>query len=395
MRFFYGKQDMPTLERAQEYTFLLTNGLGGYASVTAAYSVPRCDQGILVAAVKAPNERITMVHRMRETLTVGNREWYLSSQSFADETPSEDGYRRQVSFSWDLLPVWTYQVQGIRVTRTMAMAHEANTAAVIYTIENHSGEPCTLQADPFLKFAPKEAVLKEKREFTHTPGSITDGTRTLYLRTDLAEQTVPECWQELSYPEDRKDGRPEKGLAVCCCSLSGTVQPGEKASFQVVFSLEKQMPSAEEILNAHLERMQALERNVPFTDPVALQLVRSADAYIARRDSTNGKTILAGYPLFSDWGRDTMISLPGCCLAAGRFEDARSILRTFLAYEKDGLVPNLFPEGEAKPMYNTVDAALLLIDSVWQYVLRTGDLAFAEEAWPVMERIAACSRINH
>ena len=390
MRFLYGKQDMRTLERAQENSFLLTNGLGGYISVTAAYSVPRCDMGILVAAVKAPNERITMVHRMREMLTIGDRDWFLSSQSFADETAAEDGFRQQTSFSWDALPVWTYQVQGVHVKRSLAMAWEANTAAVTYTVENHSGKPCTLRVDPFLKFAPKEAVLKEKTEFTHTPGKITAGEDTLYLRTDLTEQTLPACWQLLSYPEDEKDGRTEKGLAGCCCRLSGTVLPGEEASFEVVFSQEEQAPSAGEIFQAHCRRMEELESSVPFTDPVALQLVRSADAYIARRDSTNGKTILAGYPLFSDWGRDTMIALPGCCLAAGRFADARSILRTFLAYEKDGLVPNLFPEGEAKPMYNTVDAALLLIDCVWQYVQRTGDLAFAEEAWPVMERIASC-----
>ena len=118
----------------------------------------------------------------------------------------------------------------------------------------------------------------------------------------------------------------------------------------------------------------------------------AADDYIVHRDSTNGKTIIAGYPLFSDWGRDTMIALPGCCLASGRYEDAKSILRTFLAYEKDGLVPNLFPEGENQPMYNTVDAALLLIDALWQYVQRTDDLEFVREAWPVMERIVAFYR---
>ena len=84
-----------------------------------------------------------------------------------------------------------------------------------------------------------------------------------------------------------------------------------------------------------------------------------------------------------------MITLSGCTLAAGRYEDAKSILRTFLAYEKDGLVPNLFPEGAQQPMYNTVDAALLLIDCVWQYVSRTGDMDFVKEAWPVMERIVA------
>ena len=389
MRFFYGKQDMRTLERAQETSFLLTNGLGGYASVTAAYSVPRCDQGVLVAAVKAPNVRITMVHRLREMLKIDEKEYFLSSQSFAEEETEETGYRNQVSFAYDGLPVWTYQVRGVQISRTMAMDWERNTTAVAYTVENHSGRSCTLQIDPFLKFCPKEAVLEEKKTFTHKPGVITDGVYTMYLRTDLKEKTVPALWQELSYPEDEKDGRPEKGMAGCCCRLSGTVQPGERAEFEIVFSMEKETACAREIIDGHKNRLAALENSVPFADPLAKQLVQAADAYIARRDSTDGKTILAGYPLFSDWGRDTMIALPGCCLAAGRFEDAKSIIRTFLAYEKDGLVPNLFPEGETKPMYNTVDAALLLIDCVWQYVQRTGDLDFAEEAWPVMERIAA------
>lgn len=135
-----------------------------------------------------------------------------------------------------------------------------------------------------------------------------------------------------------------------------------------------------------------MEERSGFQDPAARQLALAADAFISHRDSTGGKTLLAGYPLFSDWGRDTMIALPGCCLSTGRYEDARSILRTFLAYEKDGLVPNLFPEGDQAPMYNTVDAALLLIDSIWQYVQRTGDLSFAREAWETMERIIACYR---
>ena len=392
MRFLYGKQDMRTLERAQETSFLLTNGLGGYASVTAAFSVPRCDQAILAAAVKAPNERITMVHRLRETLTVGSQAQFLSSQEFADGAEAEEGYRHITDFTYEYIPVWTYQVSGVRVRRELAMAYEANTTAVRYTIENRSGKPCTLQVEPFLKFAPKEAVLKEKKTFTYAPGRITADGYTLYLHTDGGEEALSACWQTLAYPEDKKDGRPEKGLTACVCRLSRTVAPGETAQMEAVFSLEAEAPSAQEIISAQIARLQTLENSVPFTDPLAKQLVRAADAFIARRDSTDGKTILAGYPLFSDWGRDTMIALPGCCLAAGRFEDAKSILRTFLVYEKDGLVPNLFPEGEAKPMYNTVDAALLLIDCVWQYVQRTGDYAFAEEAWPVMEQIVAAYR---
>ena len=389
MKFVFGKQDLRTMERAQEHSFLLTNGLGGYVSVTSAFSVPRCDQGLLVAAVKAPNERITLVHRISETLRIGDREVFLSTQSFADKTPAEDGYRHQASFTYEYVPCWTYNVSGVQVTRRCAMAYGKNTSAVLYTIENRSAEPCTLQAIPFLKFAPKEQAISRKKNFTFHNGQIKSGKYTLSISTDAVLEEIPQTWQKLAYPEDKKDGRPAKGLACACCMASKTVMPGETVQMELVFSQEKKAPAAQQILEEQVARLQKLEASLPFTDPMARQLAVSADAYIAHRDSTNGKTILAGYPLFSDWGRDTMIALSGCTLATGRFEDAKSILRTFLAYEKDGLVPNLFPEGAQEPMYNTVDAALLLIDCVWQYVQRTGDLDFVKEAWPVMERIVA------
>lgn len=387
MKFIYGRQDMRSLTRAQENTFLLTNGLGGYLSVSSAFSVPRCDQGILVAAVKAPNERITMVHRMRETLRVGDTEVYLSSQEFADGTASEEGYRYLSSFSYEHIPCWTYQVSGVQVIRRCCMAYGKNTSAVLYTIENRSGQPCTIQATPYLKFAPKETALEGEKSFAYADGRISADGYTLYISSDSALEEIPPHWQTLSYPEDEKDGRPNKGMSGACCKVSKTVLPGETAQVEILFSMDEDLVSGWKLLEEQKQRLEALEKSCGFTHPVARQLAVSADAYIAHRDSTNGKTILAGYPLFSDWGRDTMIALPGCTLATGRFEDAKSILRTFLAYEKDGLVPNLFPEGAQQPMYNTVDAALLLIDCVWQYVQRTGDLVFAEEAYPVMERI--------
>ena len=389
MRFFFGKQNMRSLAEAQEPLVLLTNGLGGYASVTAAYSVPRCDQGLLVAAVKAPNERITMVHRMRESLTWEGGEGYLSSQSFVGRTHAEEGFKYLTGFAYEHVPVWNYQLGGIRVKRTVCMDWGANTTALLYEIENNSAQSCTLVLDPFLKLAPKEEALMEKKHFSYENGMVTDGVHTLYIRSNASVNRQNVTWQTLAYPEDAKDGRPGKGLSANCFRIQQTVQPGKLKKLEVVFSLEKDVPTAPEILRSYIRRRQELENSCGLNHSIARQLAVSADDFIARRDSTEGKTILAGYPLFSDWGRDTMIALPGCCLATGRFEDARSILRTFLAYEKDGLVPNLFPEGKSKPMYNTVDAALLLIDCVWQYVRRTEDLAFAREAWPVMERIIA------
>ena len=117
MQYFLGKQDMRTLQQAQEQSVLLTNGLGGYASVTAAFSVPRCDQGILIAAVKAPNERISMVHRLRERLCIGENKCFLSSQSFAKKTGTEEGFRYLTAFSLDVVPCWTYYWRGVTVKR--------------------------------------------------------------------------------------------------------------------------------------------------------------------------------------------------------------------------------------------------------------------------------------
>ena len=387
MRFIFGKQDLRSIARSRENLFMLTNGLGGYVSVSAGYGVPRCDQGLLVAAVKAPNVRITMVHRMAEKLTVGDRTYWLSTQEFADKTKAEDGYIHLASFTYDDSPVWTYEVRGVRVTRRVTCAWEENSSAVLYTVENLSGEDVTLEAVPFVKFAPKEDALKKAKEITYADGRITDGTHTLHIGTDAALKAMPAQWQTLAYPEDAKDGRPAKGMAGACCAVSKSAADGEFAEFAITFSTSEKTVDAKALLKAEQARKKALRASCGLTDPMAQELAVAADAFVAHRDSTNGKTILAGYPLFSDWGRDTMIALPGCTLSTGRYEDAKSILRTFLAYEQDGLVPNLFPEGGCDPMYNTVDAALLLIDAVWQYYSRTDDLAFVEEAWPVMASI--------
>ena len=137
------------------------------------------------------------------------------------------------------------------------------------------------------------------------------------------------------------------------------------------------------------EERKKLERQSGLRGETARFLAKSAHQFVSRRESTGGKTILAGFPFFEDWGRDTMIALPGVCLSTRQYEDARSILRTFARYERQGLMPNLFPEGKSEPRYNTADAALLFINCVWLYYRASADAAFIEEMYPVMERIIA------
>ena len=369
MRFVFGKQDLRDLERARESLFMLTNGLGGYVSVSAGYSVPRCDQGLLVAAVKAPNVRVTMVHRMAETLTIGDDRYWLSTQEFAGRTPAEDGYRHLASFTYDDTPTWTYEIRGVRVQRRCTCAYGENTSAVLYTVENLSGEDVELEAVPFVKFAAKEMALKASKPLTFADGKVSDGEHTMYITTDAKLEKIPARWQTLAYPEDAKDGRPAKGKTGACCAVSRTVADGETAEFAIVFSTEAGEKDAKALLKAEQTRKKALRASCGLTDPMAQELAIAADAYVAHRDSTNGKTILAGYPLFSDWGRDTMIAFTGCVLSTGRFKKAEEILLTFAQYVEPemGMVPNMFPDNGQDPLYNTVDGSLWYFYAVHKY----------------------------
>lgn len=392
MKFIYGKQDMQTLEQAQQNCWLLANGLGGYASTSAAFSVTRGDQGILIAAETAPSRRVTLVHRLSEQLVLGDHVFTLSTQEFANRRPPEEGFRNLSSFVWDGIPRWDYCISGVSVQRTVAVGQEENTASVRYRIENRSGTDCTLRITPLLLCLPKGTARKKKAPVRWNGKAAFCEGYSIYVNTNGTLLSLPVRWEKLFYRDDAKDDREKQGLAVSRFMVEKTVSAGETAELELLFSDSPTQETAGALIEQQARRHQQILKALPFRDPVALELACSADAYISRRDSTNGKTILAGYPFFGDWGRDTMISLPGCVLAPEQFDTAKSILKTFLAYEQDGLVPNLFPEGDQAPMYNTVDAALLLINSLWLYYERTQDFGFVKEAWPVLERIIAAYR---
>lgn len=392
MAIHYGRQDMPSLVRAQENCFLLTNGLGGYASLSHAFSMTRGDQGLLVSARTAPNDRATLVARLQETLTLPQGDITLSTQQFADDMPPEEGYRFLSSLTVDDVPCWRYDVRGVCVTRRVAMAFERNATAVSYTIHNRTVTPCTLTLRPWvLGFEKGHAPLKPW-SIRCEDDFITCGEQQIHLHTNGTLTPEAPTFALQAYMHDEPDGRPEKGLVGSACTIRLSVLPGEVRTLHLICADAPCTLTADDIMTVQRQRMQQLRDAAGLQDPIARQLVCAADAYIAQRASTGGKTILAGYPFFGDWGRDTMIALPGCTLSTARYEDAKSILRTFLAYEQDGLVPNLFPEGAQEPMYNTVDAALLLVNVVYLYVRKTGDTAFIQEAWPVLERIIACYR---
>lgn len=386
MDFVFNGQELHTRLLAEQPCWLLTNGLGGYASTSAAFSVTRNDQGLLVAA-KTPNQRFNLVHRLSETLEQGGGRAFLSTQTFGDAAQPEEGYRHLVTFAWQDVPCWLYRVGDVQVRRQCGMAHGANTVAVVYSIENCSALPCSLRVTPVLQFAPKGNPPQVSQELTFDGCKVQSKDLTVYIQANVPLEKTSIAWQTLFYADDQKDGRAATGLGMTCCAACLQVPAGQTARLELVFSTEPCTQTGAHILQACQARQSWLLKHSGFKSPEAQELARSADAFIAYRASTQGQTILAGYPFFGDWGRDTMIALPGCVLEPGRYDTAKSILRTFLAYERDGLVPNLFPEGEEQPEYNSVDAPLLLINCVWLYYQRKSDTDFVREAWPVLVRI--------
>lgn len=386
MKWIYGKQELSTLERGQENCYLLTNGLGGFSTLTMTGSAARNDHALLMACTQAPNHRYNMIHRLKEELTAGEERLVLSSQEFAGKG-QEEGFRYLSRFTFEDTPVWLWQARGVEIRKEIGMAHGKNSAAVRYEIRNRSREDWELTVTPFLQFVRKGSEPEPGQSFSFENGAAVSNGLKLYVDSNGTVREIPVKEETYFYSYDIRDGRRPEGLAKANHTVSLRVPAGETGTLDIVWHMEPESTSAEEIIRETKERRRELERRAGFSSRTARTLSKSADQFVSERESTGGKTILAGFPFFEDWGRDTMIALPGICISTGQYETAKEILRTFALNERDGLMPNLFPEGGNEPMYNTVDAALLFINCVYLYWEATGELEFAAEMYPVMERI--------
>lgn len=407
MRFIYGKSDWKNPDRGIENGFLLTNGLGGFCAQTVTGANARNDQAVLMGCTEPPAKRISLVSRIEEEVWIEDGEnggkVSLSSQQYVDYTKNERGERYLQSFVQDVFPEWTYQVQGVEIVKTMAMAYGENTVAVRYRICNRGRREARFVLTPLFQFAEKGVRVPEGKRFSlqcseqqeGCCGAVASDGLTLYFGTNLSAEAIVPVWTEdLYYAHDSRDGRNAVGRAFSNHRLAARIGAGESRELEVAYSLERNFLKegkaeglVEKMQEQERERQRTLLEQAGLKHECARELVRSADQFVVQRRSTNGKTILAGYPFFADWGRDTMIALTGCCLSTGRFEDAKNIFRTFMKYCRRGLMPNMFPENGQAPIYNTADASLLFIGAVYEHFLRTEDVDFIKEAFPVVEDV--------
>lgn len=380
--------------------WLVTNGLGGYASGTIGGAPTSRYHGHLIAALKPPVERTLLVGTLEDNASyLGHTHALWSAQH--PHGLSGGGHRRLMAFGFEgTTPVWHYALADAVLEKRVWMEPGHNTTYVRYTLGRASA-PLTLHVR--VRANPRDhhgnthirttMPHLSARALPHGVEVNENFTRRFYLFSDVAQAQVDLHWR-MDYHLSVEAGRGLDALDDQCAvaTFAATLKAGDSCT--LIFSTEED-PSRDGA--AAYARRQAYEaallaQGAQPTDPEPIRrLVLAADQFIVSRPLPNdpdGQTVIAGYPWFNDWGRDTMIALPGLTLAVGRPEVAARIVRTFAAFVSQGMLPNNFPDQHGDvPGYNTVDATLWYVEAVRAYTAHTGDVALARELFPILQDI--------
>jgi len=381
-------------DAATQREWLGTNGLGGYASSTLAAANTRRYHGLLVAAVRPPVARFVLLSKLEEVLIVSGNRYELSANQYPGVVQPQ-GFRYLKEFRLDPFPIFTFDIEGVEVEKTIFMVHGENTTVVQYRLMSSAAANCELEIRPLIAFRDYHSTTHENGALdstvTQEPGIASVqpyvGLPSLFLGHTAAQVDAQGYWyRQFEYPEEQRRGLDFVEDLFSPLALRFNLQPAEPAT--IVASTEKRAAEqAERYRRAEISRRKELVRTVD-PDPLIQSLAMAADQFIVSR--AEQKTIIAGYHWFGDWGRDTMIALPGLTLATGRPEIAKSILRTFAQHVNQGMLPNRFPEAGETPEYNTVDGALWFFEAARAYLEHTDDAQFVQEIlYPVLSDMIA------
>jgi len=384
------------LDAASSREWLEANGLGGWASSTIAGCHTRRYHGLLVAATRPPVGRMVLLSKLGETLVSRDRRIELDTNCYAGAV-NPRGHELLSSFTLDPMPTFVYEADGYRLKKTITAIHGENTTVVLYDVLE-APEEFALELRPLIAYRDYHALQHANDAIRFANASFQagvfrarpyDGTPELFLQVGGAAFTArPDWYFRFEYAKERQRGLDAHEDLFCHGVFSRPLVRGDR--FGVIAStgdVTGRDPFA--LVENERARRSALAGSAPAEAGLARTLTASADAFVVRRGE-DLRTIIAGYPWFSDWGRDAMIALPGLCLATGRHGDAKKILRAFARSTDSGMLPNRFPDGGEAPEYNSVDAALWYFVAAHRYLEASGDEAFVlGELIPVLDDIVA------
>ncbi|HZR28306.1 MAG TPA: amylo-alpha-1,6-glucosidase [Terriglobales bacterium] len=385
------------LAEANRREWLETNGLGGFASSTITGLNTRRYHGLLIAATTPPAGRMALLSKLEETLVVGEKPFELACNQYPGVVHPQ-GYNYLKRFRLDPFPVFTYAVEGIEIEKSICLVHGENTVVIQYKLAGlpSANQSCRLEIRPLIAFRDYHWTTHENnainREVNVTPGLASmapyTGLPALHLAHNAtAIGTNGEWYRRFQYEAERDRGLDyEEDLFNPCILFFNLDQ--EKSAVIIASTQIHRAASASTLLKQESDRRKSLMQAAKPQSEFLRQLTRAADQFIAARG--DHQTVIAGYHWFTDWGRDTMISLPGLTLATGRFDLAKSILLEFSYYVDQGMLPNRFPDSGETPEYNTVDATLWYFEAVRAYLEAAGDEVFVRDhLYPVLADIIA------
>ena len=383
----YTQKDWTTFKEGIKREWAVTNGIGGYAGSSMIGAHSRTHQGYLIASLHAPIERYLVFSKINETATVGTStvSFETSQHCASEKTVYTEGQKFLTSFIYDGSVHYTYETDNFSFEKHITLKRNANVCAVSYELTAGDSD-CTFTLTPLFNYREhsesstpdtlKFETFTEDRTFYLVPEKNKD----IAIRFQTSEGTFSE--RETVYDIDMQlqievdletDGL---DCHYCPVDLSIAVPANTTKKVSILCSIgdvnERPAPvsgtEAFSILEENARCHAELFEKAGYHDSFANQLVLASDQFLTYRESTKMMTVLAGLPWFTDWGRDTMIAFTGLTLCTKRFKEAEEILLTFARYIRHGIVPNMFPDDNMPPLYNTVDASLWYFYAVYQYL---------------------------
>jgi glycogen debranching enzyme len=382
------------LAAAESREWLLTNGRGGYAMGTVAGTLTRRYHGLLVAAVDPPVERRLVVARFELDVAYAGATYQLSTNRWSSGLCAPEGYRFLEAFEVeDGLPAWTYALGDALLTVTLAMPLGVDATAVALRVAR-AQEPLAISgrlvvADRDHHGGPLPPLAGFRTDLLSGGATVAlpVAKRTLSVFAPGANMAAAsERYAGFVLPRETERGLPDVNDYAHVLTLSWDLSAGDQAG--VVLSMDASVArDAGAVVGARRDLNRA--RAATMSTPLLGRLALAADAFVVSHDSgaASGTSIIAGYPWFTDWGRDAMISLPGLLLGTGRARDAAAVLETFARFAGNGLIPNRFPDANGPAEYNAIDASLWFIEALRAYVAATRDTAKLEELFPAVAAI--------
>jgi len=405
----WGRAVTGDLRAAERREWLCVNGIGGFASGTIAGTPTRRYHALLVAALKPPLGRTVMAAGVHETVEYAGAEWPLFAARWVSGIVDPHGYRLIERFRLDgTTPVWTYACADALVEKCVWMEHGANTTHVRWRVLR-AREPLTLRVKTLVNYRDYHATTRAgdwRMDVARVADGLRviafDGARPLLLLAPGADADAAHTWfGDFDLPRERERGLDHVDDELHAGTFRATLAPG--AALTLTLSAEAApAPDGDAAWQRRVEhesdvlaRWTRAQPNADTAPEWIRRLVLAADQFLVRRplpDDPDGATVIAGYHWFGDWGRDTMIALPGLTLATGRTDVARKILMTFARFVDRGLLPNRFPDDGQAPEYNTVDATLWYFQAIRAYHAATGDDGLLKDLYPTLESILAWHR---